>query len=259
MTSNNTSNVQSPHRFGKLQVGVESTARRDELIREYFPLVRKVVRRLMTRLPSCADFEELHSVGITGLLAAVDRYDAAQQITFGGYAQMRIRGAILDELRRLDSLPRSGRAKFRHLQEVVSELEQKNGRAPYDSEIAAAMGLSLPQLDTYRQRSQPVSIVSLDVGTTAGSEETAVNYHETIADERSDFAFERIERREMLNLIGSTIEDLPERQRDVLVMYYYEGLRLSDIAEVFGVTEARVCQIHAQALASMRRRMKQVA
>lgn len=235
-----------------------ATFTRDELIRHYLPLVGKVVRKLMVRLPNCADAEELHSVGTLGLLAAVDRYDPKQSNTFGGYAQMRIRGAILDELRRMDSLPRSRRSQLRAMQEVVSKLEQQHGRAPYDTEIAEALGISPAELETLRSRVQPTAVVSLDSTLPAGGEGSEVNFHETVADERIAPIFENIERKEMVRLLGEVLESLPERQRDVLVMYYYEGLRLADIAQVFGVTEARICQIHAQALVGMRQKIKRV-
>lgn len=259
MTYNPTSTAKTVRTSSDLCVKTGTALSRDELIRRYLPLVGKVVRRMMVRLPGSADFEELHSVGITGLLAAVDRYDSTQQLTFIGYAQMRIRGAILDELRRMDSLPRSRRSKYRHLQEVVSELEQLHGRAPLDSEIAERMHMSVGELSGYRSGIQPVSVVSLDAGqAAAGGEHDEVNYHETVADERIVAPAERIERKEMVRVLGEVIEKLPERQRDVLVMYYYQGLRLAEIAEVFGVTEARACQIHAQALGSMRQRLKQI-
>lgn len=235
-------------------------ATRNALIHRYLPLVGKVVGYFMSRLPDYADFEELHSIGTLGLLSAIDRYDPAQKQTFGGYAQMRIRGAILDELRRMDSLPRSRRKNLRRIQKAISALEQQHGRAPYDTEIAAALEMTLAEFDALRSRVQPPTVVSLDSTLSlAGSADSGeVNFHETIADEHVVPVADRLERKEMVHLLGQVLEQLPDRQRDVLVMYYYKGMRLSEIATVFGVTEARICQIHTQALGSMRQHLKRI-
>lgn len=260
MPTHTTSPARTSPASSVLRSDAGEVATRDALIHRYLPLVGKVVGYLMPRLPGCADFEELHSIGTLGLLSAIDRYDPAQKQTFGGYAQMRIRGAILDELRRMDSLPRSRRKDLRRIQDAVSTLEQKHGRAPYDAEVAEALGISPAELDTLRSRVQPMLVVSLDstlplAGSADGGE---VNFHETVADERTLPAIDRLERKEMVGLLGQVLGQLPERQRDVLVMYYYKGLRLGEIATVFGVTEARICQIHTQALASMRQHLKRI-
>lgn len=261
MTPNTISFPKPSSTFGTVRLNKDSTALRDELVHLYLPLVTRVIRQLLVRLPAHADVEELHSIGTLGLLAAIDRYQPQQSETFASYAQTRIRGAILDELRRMDSLPRSRRSQLRNLQKVISKLEQQHGRAPYDSEIAKSLGLTIAELDTLRSRVQPVSLVSLDATLAAASsgDGNEVNFHETIADERIKPAFERIERQEMVQQLGQVLETLPQRQRDVLVMYYYEGLRLIDIARAFGLTEARISQIHTQALGNMRQRFNKKA
>lgn len=224
---------------------------RSSLLEEYYPLVKSVVRNMMVHLPSCADAEELESVGVFGLIAAVDKYDEGQKKTFRGYAAVRIRGAILDELRRIDTLPRTRRAKVRHLQETVEELEQKLGRVPTDKELAKKMDMTLPQLRRYQSKAQPVVTFSLDGSTNEEGEPT--NLHEAIADESNLPCIEKMEKQEFIEEMLHSFADLPERQQEVLRLYYYEDKRLADIARVFGVSEARVCQIHNQALKRLRK------
>ncbi|MEM9227070.1 MAG: FliA/WhiG family RNA polymerase sigma factor [Verrucomicrobiota bacterium] len=223
----------------------------NELLEEYYPLVSNVVKSMLSYLPRCADQEELHSVGVTGLIAAVKRYDPEQSGTFKAYASMRIRGAILDELRRMDSLPRTRRAKVRELNKAVEALEQELGRAPRDEELAKSMGLTIPELVRYQEKARPVVLVSLDGSPTQDDEES--NLHEAIADQNSRPCYEDLEKSETIEQMADLIQELPERQKKVLAMYYYEGMRLAEIAEVFGVSEARICQIHTQALGVLRR------
>lgn len=225
---------------------------RNELIETYYPLVRTIVNSMLSRLPMCADADELHSVGVTGLIAAIDRYEPKHAKTFKSYAGTRIRGSILDELRRMDALPRTRRAKVRQLRSAVEKLEQKHGRAPTEVEIAQELKLSPKQYDRFRASAEPVMFVSLDHGS-ASEREDEPNLHETIADDRYVPVFQRLERSEMIDEVSHLIEQLPERQREIIMQYYYEGKRLADIAEVYGVTEARICQIHTQAVAKLRR------
>ncbi len=229
----------------------------NELLEEHYPLVNTVVKSMLSYLPRCADSEELHSVGITGLIAAVQKFDPKQSGTFKAYAAMRIRGSILDELRRMDSLPRTRRAKVRELSKIVEELEQKLGRAPRDSEIADAMGLTMAELERYQLKARPVVLVSLD-GASSQDDDSEVNLHEAIADQNSRPCYEDLEKSEYIDLMADMINELPDRQKKVLAMYYYEGMRLAEIAEVFGVSEARICQIHTQALGVLRRNIQRV-
>lgn len=225
---------------------------RDELLQEHYPMVRSIVRGMLSHLPPCADVEELHSVGVTGLVAAVDRYDPVHAKTFKAYVSTRIRGAILDELRRMDALPRTRRAKVRRLRQTVETLEQHLGRAPNDSEIGEALGLNQEEFRRFRQQAEPVVLMSLDQSPSSDDNE-GVNLHETVADEQAVDVPARLERVEMANRVAGMIAELPERQRRILIQYYYEGKRLGEIAEIFGVTEARICQIHTQAVAKLRR------
>lgn len=228
---------------------VDSVAR-EKLLVEYYPLVRYTVNAMRSRLPSHADLDELHSVGVSGLMAAVDNYDADQHATFKAYASLRIRGAILDELRKLDSLPRNRRASFREIQKTIADLEQELGRAPKDDEMAKAMGISEAEFVRLQEKTRPTYTVSLDMPTPTGEDDRPM--HDMIADDRQQPVFEAMEHRELIDEMADKIQTLPERMQKVLVLYYFEGCRLAEIAEVYGVTEARICQLHTEALRRLR-------
>jgi len=227
-----------------------------DLAKEFFPLVRGVVNRMRNRLPANADLQELESVGVQGLMSAVKRYDASKATTFSAYASTRIRGAILDELRKMDTLTRSSRSKIKTINETIGQLEQALGRTPSDQEIAAKMAISLRELDSLRAKVTPQRVISLD-DETLQQDTSASSLHEAIADERIVPIYEHMQDAEAANLLGEEVSELPERLRQVVNMYYFENMLLAEIAEVFGVTEARICQIHAQALSALRRKMEQ--
>jgi RNA polymerase sigma factor for flagellar operon FliA len=234
-----------------------SSAADDALVREYYPLVQQVVSGLQNRLPKDADMEELHSVGVTGLVEAIRRYDPERVPTFHAYALIRIRGAILDELRRMDTLSRQNRAHSRLIRDAVAELEQELGRVPSDHEIASRLNISLHQFDRMRQRAQPISLLSIDqtVGTDPDTSGPLSDY---LADDTELTSLEILERNESRQILRERINCLPERQREVLRQYYFEGRKLAEIAVGFGVTEARVCQIHTQALGILRHSLSRV-
>lgn len=227
------------------------------LIERYLPLVRNVVDRIKMNLPAHVEVEDLYSVGVTGLLAAIQRYDPGQGNTFAGYATMRIRGAVLDELRRLDWCPRRARAKARKIKEAIGELEQRHGRAVTDDEVSAHLGLSSREYAHWLEESRPVTFVAIDQpapgdnngGNGSGS---GVSLHEIIADKNDIPVRERMEKEEVWQLIAQRIKELPDIQKRILAMYYFENMRLAEIAAVFSLTESRICQIHSQAVLALR-------
>lgn len=227
-----------------------------ELIERFLPMVRSIVERVRINLPSHIEVAELYSVGVTGLIAAVRNFDHARGKTFAGYVSVRVRGAILDELRRLDWCPRRTRAKARKLRDTISELEQIHGREPTAPEIRAELGLTANEYERLLEEVRPVTFVALDDGGTANSE--GASLHDTIADHDAPNVRDLLEKDELVSLVSERIDQLPENQRKVLAMYYFEGLRLAEIAEVFGVTESRICQIHSQAILVLRAYVQRV-
>lgn len=222
-----------------------------ELIERYLPLVRNVVDRIKLTLPTHIDADDLYSVGITGLMAAVRKYDPDQGNTFAGYAATRIRGAILDELRRMDWCPRRVRARARKHKEAINALEQRLGRAATPDEICKDLGMSKKEYADWLDESRPVTFIAIDQKGDNGESEGA-SLHELLADETDVTGREHVEKQEMLELLTQRISGLPDIPRKILAMYYFENMRLAEIAAVFGLTESRICQIHSQTILGLR-------
>ncbi len=221
-----------------------------ELIERYLPLVRNVVDRIKLNLPAHVDVDDLYSVGVTGLIAAVRKYDPTQDNTFAAYATMRIRGAVLDELRRLDWCPRRARAKARKIKEVINEIEQATGSPAEDEEIQKRLGLSTKEYNRWVEEARPVTFVAIDGP--ADDEHEGTSLHEVIPDENDVLTRDRMEHEELLQLVAQKIQQLPDIPRKILAMYYFEHMRLAEIAAVFGLTESRICQIHSQTVLALR-------
>jgi RNA polymerase sigma factor for flagellar operon FliA len=233
--------------------GVTAAAPIDEkeLIERYLPLVRNVVDRIKLTLPAHIDADDLYSVGVTGLLAAVRRYDPEQGNTFASYAATRIRGAILDELRRMDWCPRRARARARKLKESINALEQRLGHTATETEICAELGLSAKEYAKWLDESRPVTFIAIDQ-TTEGDDSPGASLHELLPDETDTTGRERMEKSEVLQLMAQRIAELPDIPKKILAMYYFENMRLAEIAAVFGLTESRICQIHSQTILGLR-------
>lgn len=226
------------------------SATEEQLVERYLPLVRTVVGRLAMGLPAHVDLDDLNSSGLVGLLNAVRNYDPAGGSSFESYARVRIRGAVFDELRRLDWVPRSIHDKARRVQIVLQELEQRHGQLPTPQEVARALKMPLADYEQLLEEIRPATFVCLDSAPV--SDEAEASRYEGIADETQADPVDCASRRELAGLIAERIEQLPEMQRKVLALYYFEDLRLREIAEAFGVTESRICQIHAQAILAIR-------
>lgn len=222
-----------------------------ELIERFLPLVRNVVDRIKLTLPPHIDADDLYSVGVTGLIAAVRKYDPEQGNTFAGYAATRIRGAVLDELRRLDWCPRRARARARKLKEAINELEQRIGHTASEDEICEDLGIGHTEYRKWLDESRPVSFVALD-SHADGEESEGASLHEFLADDNDVTGRENLEKEELLQLLTQRMADLPDIPRKILAMYYFEKMRLAEIAEVFGLTESRICQIHSQTILGLR-------
>jgi len=223
----------------------------NRLIRDHLPLVRSITDQMKRRLPANVDEEELRSVALTGLVAAARSFRPEESTSFAGYASSRIRGAILDELRRMDCLTRSTRAKAKLLQDAVSRLESAEGKPVDGPRLCAELRLTPAELAKWIDQARPVKFVSLDV-TSEHAEASEHSLHELIPDDCSPSAIEALERKELAQLVADRITELPGPIRRVLAMYYYEGMKLAEIARVLGLTESRVCQIHTQAVNQLR-------
>jgi len=229
---------------------------RDRLILTYAPLVKYVAGRLGSGLPAHVDEGDLVSYGLLGLIAAIERYDPDRDVKFETYAIARIKGSILDELRAMDWVPRSVRSRAREIERAMTELEAKLGRAPSDEEIASKVGITKEDLDESLTDISRSSIAALDeLWTVSGSGGDQVALIDTIEDTQGpepQSAFAVTEARES---IADAISRLPEREKLVITLYYYEDLTLREIGEVLGVTESRVSQLHTKAILRLKARL----
>jgi RNA polymerase sigma factor FliA len=221
------------------------------LVESYLPLVRTVVGRVAMTLPAHVSPEDLHSAGLVGLLQAVRSFSPDGGASFETFARFRIRGAVLDELRRLDWVPRLVHDKARKIQNVVGELEQRLDHPPTETEVAAALGISIGEYQDWLQEVRPIAFVCLDAAPRNDTPEGSTQ-HESIQDDSQEDPFDSASRNELKELIAERIQQLPPIQQKVLALYYHEDLRLREIAEVFGLTESRISQIHSQAIIGIR-------
>ncbi|MCX6945745.1 MAG: FliA/WhiG family RNA polymerase sigma factor [Opitutales bacterium] len=228
-----------------------------DLIERYLPLVRNVVDRIKLNVPAHVDADDLYSVGITGLLAAVRKFDPEQGNTFATYATMRIRGAILDELRRMDWCPRRARARARKLKAAINEVEQKLGRAATDDEVRELLGLNAKEYAKWVEEAKPVTFINIDQESES-DEGKGGSLHELLADQNDVTGRDTLEKEEFVHLLTQRIAALPDIPRKIIALYYYENLRLAEIAAVFGLTESRICQIHAQTILGLRAYLQRV-
>jgi len=225
------------------------SAAEEALVEQHLPLVRTVVGRLAMNLPSHVDSDDLYSSGLVGLLNAVRNFDPEGGSTFEAYARVRIRGAVFDELRRLDWVPRSVHDKARKVQAVILEIEQASGELASDEQVAKALKLSVSEYHELLEEIKPATFICLDAS--PGDDDDA-SRHESIADESQPDPMDCVSRREVAKLIARRMTQMPDMQRKVLALYYFEDMRLREIAEAFGVTESRICQIHSQAILSIK-------
>jgi RNA polymerase sigma factor FliA len=221
----------------------------ERLLENHLPRVRPIVERIRRRLPSTIEADDLYSIGVTGLVAAARNYQPAQERSFGTYANTRIQGAILDELRRMDCMSRTNRSKAKRLGSAISKLEQEQGGSVCQASLCTEMHLTEEELEELQQDVREVRFVSLDEDQGESGDQSL---HDLIADESVVSALDVLERKEVLSLVAQRMAKLPEIQKKVLAMFYYENMKLSEIAACFGLTESRICQIHTQTVRVLR-------
>lgn len=230
---------------------------RERLILHYSPLVKFVAGRVGAGLPQNVDQADLVSFGMFGLIDALDKFDLDRGVKFETYAIPRIRGAIIDELRALDWVPRSVRFKARELDRAYESLEAKLGRSPTDAEVARQLGIDEQELHEVVSQISFVSVLALDEsvgGEERGEQRTLLD---TLADAAVTDPTAGMEGQEMRGLLSSVISSLSEREKIVVTLYYFEGLTLAEIGDILGVTESRISQIHSKAVANLQKGLQE--
>lgn len=224
---------------------------REKIILEYAPLVKVVAGRLSMYLGYNVDYEDLVSYGIFGLIDAIDKYDSMKEVKFETYASLRIRGAILDQIRKMDWIPRTIRQKQKKIDTVMHEIEAEKGRPATDQEIAAALGISDDEYAEWQSQMKITGVISLNEYLEQGSEIPS----DRNASRHFDTPEKVIEQSELAEVLKASLELLTERERRVIELYYYEELTLKEISHVLEVTESRVSQLHTKALQKMKSKM----
>lgn len=229
---------------------------RERLILHYSPLVKYVAGRVGVGLPPNIEQADLVSYGIFGLIDAIEKYDLERAIKFETYAINRIRGAIIDELRSIDWIPRSVRSKAREVEKAYQALEGKLQRTPTEAEVAGEMGVALGDLHTIFSQVSFVNVIALDELLHAGGEKgDKVTLGDTLEDTKAEDPVALFESEETKYVLSKAINTLPEREKIVVTLYYYEGLTLAEIGKVLGVTESRICQMHTKAVLQLRAKL----
>ncbi len=235
-----------------------TTEIRDKLILHYAPLVKYVAGRIYVKVPPNVEHADLVSCGIFGLIDAIEKFDLKKNIKFETYAIARIKGAIIDELRALDWIPRSVRYKAKEVERAYVKLEQDFKRTPTDEEISNELGVTIKKLhETIKQIGNTAVIALEDTFSVGKDMEGKVGLIDVIEDGKSIEPAATFELEEMKTLLAQSIDRLPEREKTVIALYYYEGLTLKEIGEVLGVTESRVSQMHTKAILQLRAKLKQ--
>ena len=224
---------------------------REKLITEYAPLVKVVAGRLSMYLGYNVEYEDLVSYGIFGLIDAIDKFDPGKEVKFETYASLRIRGSILHQIRKMDWIPRTVRQKQKKMEEAIKAIETRTGRNATDDDLAAELGIGEAELGEWQTQLKVTNVISLNEFVEQGGE--------PVMDARGNSHFiqpeESVEEEELKKVLGETMELLTEKERRVILLYYYEELTLKEISNILEVSESRVSQLHTKALLKMRKRM----
>lgn len=224
---------------------------REQIILEYAPLVKVVAGRLSMYLGYNVEYDDLVSYGIFGLIDAIDKFDRNKEVKFETYASLRIRGAILDQIRKMDWIPRTVRQKQKKIDEAIKKIEMQTGKNALEEDIAQELGVSDSELQEWRSQLKVTNVVSLNEFIEQGSE--------PVMDARNNSHFiqpeERIQETELKEKLQESMQQLTEKERRVILLYYYEDLTLKEISKILEVSESRVSQLHTKALAKMQKTM----
>jgi RNA polymerase sigma factor for flagellar operon FliA len=230
---------------------------REQLVLAYSPLVKFVAGRMSSGLPAHIEESDLISYGLLGLIGAIERFDPAREIKFETFAVSRIKGSIIDELRSLDWVPRSVRAKAREIEAAQAKLERELGRTPSDEEVAGALEMSMEDFQESLMQISNSSVVALDeLWAVSDSSGDQVSLLDTMKDPSAVDPARELGVSELKDRLATAISKLPEREKLVIALYYYENLTLREIGEVLGVTESRVSQLHTKAVLRLKARLQ---
>ena len=235
-----------------------TTENREEVIKRYSPMIKYVANRIAMRLPPHIEVDDLISVGVLGLMDAISKYDSSRGAKFKTYAEFRVRGAILDELRAMDWVPRSIRQKASNVDKVVQALQAKLSRSPEDEEVAKEMGITLDQFHDTLNETKSIPIFSLEdlgIAKESGEQQSLLDCLAGKADADPQTQIRLIELKE---IIAKAIDALPEKERLMVSLYYYEELTMKEIGAVLEITESRVSQIHSKAVYRLRTKLKAI-
>ena len=224
---------------------------REKIILEYAPLVKLVAGRLAMYLGYNVEYDDLVGYGVFGLIDAIDKFDATKEVKFETYASLRIRGAILDQIRKMDWIPRTVRQRQKKIIDAIKEIEARTGKSATDEEIAEAIGISNEEYDDWQSQMKVTGVISLDEFVESGSDISDGGSIST----KLDRPEEHIEKEEMKVMLAKALQSLTEKEQKVVLLYYYEELTLKEISNILEVSESRVSQLHTKALNKMKQKL----
>ncbi len=237
---------------------VQQSSEREHLILEHLPQIKYIAQRISTKLPSHVELNDLVSAGVLGLLDAIEKFDPSRGVKFKTYAELRIKGAILDSLRNLDWAPRSLRKKSKDLEKVYKELEQKLGRPATDKEVSDELGISLEEFYELVDQIKGLNLGSFQDLTSQDDDRNGEPLVKYVPDSPQLDPFFLFRKSEIRNILSGAIDTLPKKERLVVSLYYYDELTMKEIGKVLGVNESRVSQLHTKAMLRLRTKLRKV-
>ena len=252
MSGNKTTARKASQKYGEQQ----SAKKREDQLEDCLPLVKYIAGRLAISLPRSVEMDDLINAGVVGLIEAYNNFDTGKGVKFETYASLRIRGSILDELRGMDWVPRSTRARSREIERTISSLENELGRAPTEAELADGLGVELDEYYHMIDDVSSTSLLSLDELTYGEDDDKPVPLVDTLRSSDQPSALLNLEREEMRDLLADSLGELTEQERLVVALYYYEELTLKEIGQVLELSESRVSQLHTKAVLGLRAKLR---
>lgn len=239
------------------QIKKRVTKQKEDIILKYAPLIKYIANRIASRLPMYIDIQDMINSGVLGLMDAIEKFDPDKGVKFETYAEYRIKGAILDSLRAMDWVPRSVRKVATLLENTYADLEKRHGRPATDEEVASAMDVDIDRLHKIVNRVSSISIISLERDPKSSSN-TKHSLLDKLINEDDPSAFDKLDSEELRDMLGESIERLPEKEKQVISLYYYNELTMKEIGKILRLTESRVSQIHTKAVMRLRGKLRKL-